>query len=110
MKKYTVVYVANGRYDTSIDDPITRVEYIQGETVVDAIKGHVEHMKSWAIRDIVGEVAMFEGHVKQINIGHGVGHRMIANKDVVITGVNNGSFIDINNAETSVQRSRYEID
>lgn len=109
MKKYTVVYVANGRYDSHIDDPITRVEYIQGETIEDAIKGHIEHMKGYAIRDIVGEVAMFEGHIKQMDIGYGVGHRMVTTKDVVITGVNNGSFTDIKNAETSVQRSRYEI-
>tara|TARA_R100001509_G_scaffold62618_1_gene34522 strand:+ start:98 stop:421 length:324 start_codon:yes stop_codon:yes gene_type:complete len=104
MKKYTVVYVANGRYDSPIDDPITRVEYIQGETMVDAVKGHIEHMKGYAIRDVVGEFAMFEGHIKQIDIGHGVGHRMMTNEDVIITGVNNGSFNDLSSAEGGVQR------
>tara|TARA_E500000318_G_scaffold13459_1_gene12657 strand:- start:873 stop:1196 length:324 start_codon:yes stop_codon:yes gene_type:complete len=104
MKKYTVVYVANGRYDSPIDDPITRVEYIQGETLDDAIEGHIKYMKDWAIHDIVGEVAMFEGHIKQIDIGHGVGHRMMTNEDVIITGVNNGSFNDLSNAEGGVKR------
>ena len=104
MKKYTAVYVANGRYDSPIDEPVTRVEYIQGETLDDAIEGHIKHMKGYAIHDIRGEVAVFEGHVNQVNIGHGVGHRMVTNKDIIITGVNNGNFVDLKNAEGGVQR------
>ncbi len=89
MNKYTVVYTASGRYDSPLDDPVSRVEYIQGETIDDAIDGHIAHMKAWAIRDIVGEVVILEGHVRQIDTGHGVGHTMNANEDVIITGVNN---------------------
>jgi len=89
MNKYTVVYTAHGRYDSPIDDPVSRVEYIQGETLDDAIDGHIAHMKGWGIRDIIGEVVFLEGHVRQIDIGHGTGHTMNTDKDVIITGVNN---------------------
>ena len=37
MNKYTVVYTANDRYDSQIDYPTSRVEYIQGETLDEAI-------------------------------------------------------------------------
>lgn len=91
MNKYTAVYTAYGRYDSLIDDPLSRVEYIQGETIDDAITGHAAHMKAWAIHDIVGEVVILEGHVKQLDIGAGIGHTMKnADKDIIITGVNNG--------------------
>ena len=92
MNKYTVVYVANGRYDTVLDDPITRVEYIQGDTLDKAIDEHLKHMKSWKIHSIRGQVAFFEGHVKQVDIGHGIGHSMgFTHTDVVITGINNNN-------------------
>tara|TARA_R100001440_G_scaffold20440_1_gene34120 strand:- start:152 stop:469 length:318 start_codon:yes stop_codon:yes gene_type:complete len=88
--KYTVVYTANDRYDNpNIDYPTSRVEYIQGETLDEAIDEHLKHMKSWAIHNIHGEVIFLEGHIKQVDIGHGIGHTMNAYKDVVITGVNN---------------------
>ena len=88
--KYTVVYTANDRYDNpNIDYPTSRVEYIQGETLDEAIDEHLKHMKSWAIHNIHGEVIFLEGHIKQVDIGHGIGHTMNAWKDVVITGVNN---------------------
>ena len=90
MNKYTAVYTAYGRYDSPMDDPVSRVEYIQGETLDDAIEGHLEHMKAWAIHDIEGQVIILEGHVKQLDIGTGTGHTMKVNKDVIITGVNNG--------------------
>ena len=91
MKKYTVVYVANGRYDDSrIDEPISRVEYIQGKTLKEAMDGHIKYMKGWAIHDIRGEVVYFEGHIKQLDIGHGIGHGMPhTHTDVIITGINN---------------------
>jgi len=90
MNKYTVVYTAFGRYDSPIDEPTSRVEYIQGETLDDAIDGHIKHMKSWGIRDIVGQAVVLEGHIKQVDIGSGVGHQMKPTiKDVIITGVNN---------------------
>ena len=95
MNKYTVVYTAYGRYDThGMDIPVSRVEYIQGETLDDAIDGHMEHMKAWAIHDIEGQVVFLEGHVKQVDIGTGVGHTLNTNKDVIITGVNNESVFD----------------
>ena len=88
--KYTVVYTANDRYDNpNIDYPTSRVEYIQGETLDKAIDEHLKHMKRWAIHNIHGEVIFLEGHIKQVDIGHGIGHTMNAYKDVVITGVNN---------------------
>ena len=88
--KYTVVYTANDRYDNpNIDYPTSRVEYIQGETLDEAIDEHLKHMKRWAINNIHGEVIFLEGHIKQVDIGHGIGHTMNAYKDVVITGVNN---------------------
>ena len=65
------------------------VEYIQGETLDKAIDEHLKHMKRWAIHNIHGEVIFLEGHIKQVDIGHGIGHTMNAYKDVVITGVNN---------------------
>ena len=40
MNKYTVVYTANDRYDSQIDYPTSRVEYIQGETLDKAIDNH----------------------------------------------------------------------
>ena len=89
MKKYTVVYTAYDRYDSHFDTPTSRVEYIQGETLDDAIDGHMEHMKAWAIHDIEGQVVFLEGHVKQVDIGTGIGHTLNTNKDVIITGVNN---------------------
>ena len=90
MKKYTVVYVANGRYDSNIDEPISRVEYIQGNTLNEAIDEHIKHMKDWAIHDIRGEVVYFEGHIKQVDVGHGIGHGMPhTHTDVIITGINN---------------------
>ena len=46
-------------------------------------------MKSWAIHNIHGEVIFLEGHIKQVDIGHGIGHTLNTTKDVVITGVNN---------------------
>ena len=30
-----------------------------------------------------------EGHIKQVDIGHGIGHTLNTTKDVIITGVNN---------------------
>ena len=54
IKKYTVVYTANDRYDSPIDYPTSRVEYIQGETLDEAIDEHIKHMKRWAIRPIHG--------------------------------------------------------
>ena len=88
--KYTVVYTANDRYDSQIDYPTSRVEYIQGETLDKAIDEHLKHMKRWAIHNIHGEVIFLEGHIKQVDIGHGIGHTLKnATKDVVITGVNN---------------------
>jgi hypothetical protein len=90
MNKYTVVYTAYGRYDTQMDEPTSRVEYIQGETLDKAIEGHIKHMKKWAIRDIIGEVVFLKGHVEQVDIGHGVGHQMNpTHSDVVITNINN---------------------
>ena len=89
INKYTVVYTANDRYDSPIDEPTSRVEYIQGETLDIAIDEHIKHMKSWAIQGVIGEVIYLEGHIKQVDIGHGIGHTMNAYKDVVITGVNN---------------------
>ena len=89
INKYTVVYTANGRYDSPMDYPTSRVEYIQGETLDIAIDEHFKHMKRWAIRDIHGEVVFLEGHVKQIDIGDGIGHTLNTTKDVIITGVNN---------------------
>ena len=88
MNKYTVVYTANDRYDSQIDYPTSRVEYIQGSSLDIAIDNHFKHMKSWGIRDIHGEVVLLKGHIKQIDIGDGIGHTMKASKDVVITGVN----------------------
>ena len=87
--KYTVVYTANNRYDSQIDCPTSRVEYIQGETLDKAIDEHLKHMKRWAIHNIHGEVIFLEGHIKQIDIGHGIGHTLNTTKDVIITGVNN---------------------
>ena len=89
MNKYTVVYTANDRYDSQIDYPTSRVEYIQGETLDEAIDEHIKHMKRWAIRPIHGEVIFLEGHIKQVDIGHGIGHTLNTTKDVIITGVNN---------------------
>ena len=89
MKKYTVVYTAYDRYATPMDDPVSRVEYIQGETLDDAIDGHIQHMKGWGIHDIEGQVVVLEGHVKQVDVGTGTGHTLKTNKDVIITGVNN---------------------
>jgi hypothetical protein len=89
INKYTVVYTANDRYDSQIDYPTSRVEYIQGETLDKAIDEHLKHMKSWAIHNIHGEVIFLEGHIKQVDIGHGIGHTLNTTKDVVITGVNN---------------------
>jgi hypothetical protein len=94
MNKYTAVYTAHDRYDTPMDGPTSRVEYIQGETLDDAIEGHMKHMKAWAIHDIVGDVVLLEGHVKQIDIGAGIGHTMDTSKDVIITGVNNEQVFD----------------
>ena len=43
--KYTVVYTANNRYDNpNIDYPTSRVEYIQGETLDEAIDEDYESM------------------------------------------------------------------
>ena len=70
IKKYTVVYTSNDRYDSPIDE-------------------HIKHMKRWAIRPIHGEVIFLEGHIKQVDIGHGIGHTLNTTKDVIITGVNN---------------------
>ena len=90
MNKYTVVYVAHGRYDSVLDEPRTRVEYVQGNTLEEAIDAHIEHMKGWAIHDIIGEVVYLDGHVKQHDIGHGIGHAMgRTHTDVIITGINN---------------------
>ena len=90
MNKYTVVYTAYGRYDSSLSDPVSRTEYIQGNTLDEAIDGHIKYMKGWAIKDIVGEVVYLQGHIKQIDIGHGVGHKMgRTHTDVIITGINN---------------------
>ena len=50
---------------------------------------HIKHMKRWAIRPIYGEVIFLEGHIKQVDIGHGIGHTLNPTKDVIITGVNN---------------------
>ena len=72
MEKYTAIYVANGRYDSGIDEPRSRVEYIQGKDLDVIIKGHVE----------------------QVDIGHGIGHQMLTDEDVIITGVNNGQHFD----------------
>jgi len=94
MNKYTVVYTAHGRYDSHFDDPTSRVEYIQGETLDDAINEHIKHMKAWAIHDIEGEVVVLEGHVKQVDVGTGIGHRLRTNKDIIITGVNNEQVFD----------------
>ena len=90
MNKYTVVYVANSRYDSVLDDPITRVEYVQGNTLEEVIDAHIKYMKGWAIHGIRGEVVYLDGHVKQHDIGHGVGHAMgHTHTDVIITEVNN---------------------
>ena len=90
MNKYTVVYVAHGRYDSVLDEPTTRVEYVQGNTLEDVIDAHIKHMKGWAIHDIIGEVVYLDGHIKQHDIGHGVGHTMgHTHTDVIITGINN---------------------
>ena len=94
MNKYTVVYTAHDRYDNYFDTPTSRVEYIQGETLDDAIDGHMEHMKAWAIHDIEGQVIVLEGHVKQVDIGTGIGHTLDTDKDVIITGVNNEQVFD----------------
>jgi len=94
MEKYTAIYVANGRYDSVIDEPRSRVEYIQGKDLDDAIEKHAKHMKSWAIQDIRGEVVIIKGHVEQVDIGHGIGHQMLTDEDVIITGVNNGQHFD----------------
>jgi 23S rRNA U2552 (ribose-2'-O)-methylase RlmE/FtsJ len=90
MNKYTVVYTANDRYDSQIDYPTSRVEYIQGETLDKAIDQHIKHMKGWAIHNIHGEVIFLEGHIKQVDIGHGIGHAMgSTHTDVIITDINN---------------------
>ena len=90
MNKYTVVYTASSRYDQPLWDAESRVDYIQGKTLEEAIDGHIKYMKGWAIHDIVGEVVYLQGHVKQIDIGHGVGHQMErTHTDVIITGINN---------------------
>jgi|TARA_R110000744_G_scaffold10240_1_gene31962 predicted RNA-binding protein len=68
MNKYTVVYTASSRYDQPLWDAESRVDYIQGKTLEEAIDGHIEYMKSSAIEDIVGEVIIFEGHVKQVDM------------------------------------------
>lgn len=94
MNKYTAVYTAYDRYDSPIDDPVSRVEYIQGETIDDAIDGHLAHMKAWAIHGIEGQVVILEGHVRQVDIGHGIGHTMDTMEDVIITGVNNEQVFD----------------
>ena len=100
MKKYTVVYTAYGRYqphggiEAFGEYSSSRVDYIQGKTLDDAMKGHVKHLKSWAIHSMHGEPVFFEGHIKQLDIGHGVGHRMGSTiKDVTITGINNSKKI-----------------
>jgi hypothetical protein len=49
----------------------------------------IKHMKRWAIHNIHGEVIFLEGHIKQVDIGHGIGHTLNTTKDVIITGVNN---------------------
>ena len=100
MNKYTVVYVANGRYDSPLDEPTTRVEYIQGNTLDEAIDSHIKYMKGWAIRDIQGEVVYFAGHIKQVDIGHGIGHGMSpTHTDVIITGINNSKIKFDDNGE-----------
>ena len=99
MKKYTVVYTAYGRYQPRDGDykgeySSSRVDYIQGKTLDDAIKGHVKHLKRWAVHSMHGEPIFFEGHIKQLDIGHGVGHKMGSTiKDVIITGINNSKKI-----------------
>jgi len=100
MNKYTVVYVANGRYDSVLDDPITRVEYIQAETLEKAIDEHIKYMKRWKIHGIRGEVSYFAGHIKQVDIGHGIGHGMSpTHTDVIITGINNSKIKFDDNGE-----------
>jgi len=94
MEKYTAIYVAYGRYDTPMDEPRTHVDYIQGEDLDDAIQGHMKYMDSWAIRDVQGEVVIIKGHVEQVDIGHGIGHQMLTDEDIIITGVNNGQHFD----------------
>ncbi len=100
MNKYTVVYVANSRYPVPYKHLITRVEYIQGETLEKAIDEHIKYMKGWAIHGIRGEVAYLEGHIKQLDVGHGIGHGMgFTHTDVVITGINNSKIQFNNNGE-----------
>ncbi len=89
MNKYTVIYTANGRYDSPHDEPISRVDYIQGKTIDEAIDGHIKHLKGYAIRDNVGEPVFLEGHIRQVDIGAGVGHMLVGKDDLIITGVNN---------------------
>ena len=101
MKKYTVVYTAYCRYQRGGLEAFgeyssSRVDYIQGKTLDDAMKGHVKHLKGWGIHSMHGEPVFFEGHIKQVDIGHGVGHKLGSHtlpKNVIITGINNSKKI-----------------
>ena len=53
MIKYTVVYTAYGRYDTQMDEPTSRVEYIQGEQLDKDIEGNIKQKTKWGIRDLI---------------------------------------------------------
>jgi len=67
MNKYTVVYTAHEENAVSlIFDAISRVEYIEGETLDDAIDKHIDSLNARKISDIVGEPIFLEGHIKQV--------------------------------------------
>lgn len=66
MPKYTAVYTAHEEHGSPIFDAFSSVEYIEGETLDAAIEKHVESLKARNIGDIVGEVILLEGHVRQV--------------------------------------------
>lgn len=66
MPKYTAVYTAHEEHGSPIFDAFSKVDYIEGDTLDAAISNHVQLLKARNISDIVGEVILLEGHVKQV--------------------------------------------
>ena len=81
MTKYTIVYTAlppdevewhesnpYTKCEKAIfnGDVFSKAEHIEGNTLDDAIKKHIESLKNRNIHELIGDVIILEGHVREI--------------------------------------------